>query len=224
AMEAHAIGFSRPAWYGSEFGQLGAAGVEPVNAQHGGQRIVTIAGDHDHPGGPHVHQVDVVEPPASREAAGLAVQAIDVEPGLLVGGDDQAGGRIGRVAPDGRIVGGVLCRRADRLGFDRSGNRDRRQAARGRGAGAEGQRQGSGERCGGEAAHQNAYLPTSWNTGPAFSASSSYSSKSRSSWSAMVSNLLNTSRFLELSRLEPTARRVKLSPKRFSTNTSRSAP
>ena len=69
----------------------------------------------------------------SAEALHLSVEPVDIEPGLLVGRDDQAvGGRCG-VAPDRRIVGSVLVGGDHRLGLRDREDRHRRIARRGYG-------------------------------------------------------------------------------------------
>ncbi len=83
--------------------------------------VVTVARRHQQAGlalnGNAFAQIDIVDPARIQEVAGAAVQAIDVQPGLLVSAHDQALRRIGRVAPDCRVVRRVGIGRADRRRF-----------------------------------------------------------------------------------------------------------
>src|SRR5690606_24412411 len=219
--QAEAVALTLPARGSAEQGQSAGRLVHLPRPEHGVAGIVAVAGDDDDTPVGQLGQIDVVDQARRLAEQCAAGEVVDVQAGLLVCPDDQAGGGVRGIAPDRRIVRRIGIGRSHRLGFGGRRHLHRRQADRGgRGAGGK----NAGERECKQRAHQNAYLPTSWNTGPASSASSSYSSKSRVTWSSIVSNLLKVSRFLPFSRLEPTARIVKLSPKRFSTNISRSAP
>src|SRR5690606_15524125 len=218
--QAEAVAFTLPAGCRGEQCQRAIRRVHLPHAQPGVGRVVAVAGDDDDAPVGQLGEVDVVDQARSLAEQRAARAVVDVQPRFLVGADDAARGRVGSVAPDRRVVRRILGSGADRVGLGNGDHLDRGQSDGRGGTRGEQTRQGEDRR----GAHQNAYLPTSWNTGPASSASSSYSSKSRPTWSPMVSNLLNTSRFLPLSRFEPTARIVKWLPKRFSMKTSRSAP
>ena len=109
-------------------------GVQAVSALSGeglDDLIAAIAGEDDPARLAHIDEVDIVERGTGAEALHLSVEPVDVEPGLLVGRDDQAvGGRCG-IAPDRRIVGSVLFGGDHRLGFRDREDRDRRIARRG---------------------------------------------------------------------------------------------
>ena len=134
ACAADAVGFPRTRGQAGQFGERALRRVETVKHDPGAGEIAAIAGEDDHARLAHIDEVDIVERGMLAEALHLAVEAIDIQPRLLVGRDDQAVGGRCRIAPDRRIVGGVLVGGDHRHGLrhceDRhggiAGGRDRR--------------------------------------------------------------------------------------------------
>ena len=138
--------------------KLGREGVEAEQRYLAVGKVAAVACEDDHALIAHVDQIDVVEGGPGGKIAYLAVEAVDVKPALLVGRDDQAGGGIGRIAPDRRIVGGVRIGGADRLGLRHRVDWNRRIARLRNGRA--GRDQASGGQCEQErmARHQNVNL------------------------------------------------------------------
>ena len=111
--------------------------------------VVAVARDDD-----VARDIDIVDEARLREGDVLARKVVDVQPGLLVGRDDQRVVRVGGIDPDRRIVGGVGAVRAHGLRLAARGDLHRRQAGdhrRARGAAGERKEREQSE----EAAHQN---------------------------------------------------------------------
>ena len=124
--QTQAVSLARPAADAAQRDQPLRLCIKPVEPQFGRRDIVAVTRHHDHPGAAHVDQIDIVEPAIAEKMPNFAIEAIDIEPRLFIGRDDQAGHRITAVAPDRRIIGGVVCRRADRRSFAFGPNLSRR--------------------------------------------------------------------------------------------------
>ena len=85
-----------------------------------GRHVRTVAGGDDD-AAPQVAQIDIVEARGGGEGQAFALHVVDVDTRLLVGADDQAFRRVGGVAPDGGVIGGVGGG-IDRIGFRGGGN------------------------------------------------------------------------------------------------------
>ena len=122
-LQAQTIGLAAARRGAAQRGERGLGAVEAVHRQMRVHPVVAVARDHD-----VADDIDIVDQAALQKRQILAVQVIDVQPGLFVGRDDQRAARIGGIDPNRRIVGGVGAAGPDRRGLAARGHRDGRQA------------------------------------------------------------------------------------------------
>ncbi len=118
AVEAHAVRFARTGRDTAKRSRLCGGGVKREQGDLRIERIVAVARRDDDPA-VMFGQCDIVDPAGVVEVADLAVEAVNIEPGLLVGADDQAPRRFRCIAPDRGVVGRVGVRRSHCLGLRR---------------------------------------------------------------------------------------------------------
>ncbi len=118
---ADAIGLAGAALRFTERNECAPAGVQAVDPEQGPSGVVPVGGDHQDAPGAEVQEVDIVHPAGRSEVHAFAGEAVDVEPRLLVGADDEALLRIAWITPDGGVVGGVVRHSAHRGGLAAGG-------------------------------------------------------------------------------------------------------